>query len=72
MFFTNFGPGGLVISSGRVGRCVVTNFDPTLVQIVPVAPSSLAVVREVGEDAVTRGTVRGDSEGPAAGGIVDP
>lgn len=37
LFFTNVGPVGVVIIPAGWVRCVVANFGPTLVQIVPVA-----------------------------------
>jgi hypothetical protein len=64
LFFTNVGPTGVVIIAGGVGRCVVTNVGPMLVQIVPVARRSWRSGR-VGQDAVTRGVVREDQEGSA-------
>ena len=67
LFFTNVDPFGVVIVPAGWVRCVITNFGPTLVQIVPVAcrPCRSSSGR-VGQDAVTGGVVREDQERPAA------
>lgn len=67
LFVTNSGPVGVVIIPGRVGAVCRHQCWPHPRSDRSCRPSSLAVaVREVGQDAVTRGTVREDQERPTA------
>jgi integrase len=67
LFVTNSGPVGVVIIPGRVGAVCRHQCWPHPRSDRSCRPSSLSVaVREVSQDAVTRGTVREDQERPPA------